>query len=147
MYKIDTKLAQIGNHSDDQTGTVNVPVYFSTAYRHPGLGQSTGFDYTRTGNPTRQVLEQTIADLEGGDQGYACSSGMAAILTIISLFQSGDEWIVSKDLYGGTYRLLEEGFRKWGLTSKYMNTSNVENIEKEIMKKQKLSSLKLQQIQ
>ena len=63
------------------------------------------------------MLEQTIADLEGGDQGYACSSGMAAILTIISLFQSGDEWIVSKDLYGGTYRLLEEGFQKWGLTS------------------------------
>ena len=61
MYKIDTKLAQIGNHSDDKTGTVNAPVYFSTAYRHPGLGQSTGFDYTRTGNPTRQVLEQTIA--------------------------------------------------------------------------------------
>lgn len=137
MYKIDTKLAQIGNHSDDKTGTVNVPVYFSTAYRHPGLGQSTGFDYTRTGNPTRQVLEQTIADLEGGDQGYACSSGMAAILTIISLFQSGDEWIVSKDLYGGTYRLLEEGFQKWGLSSKYLNTSHVENIEKEITEKTK----------
>ena len=79
MYKIDTKLAQIGNRSDDKTGTVNAPVYFSTAYRHQGLGQSTGFDYTRTGNPTRQVLEQTIADLECGDQGYACSSGMAAI--------------------------------------------------------------------
>ena len=92
----------------------------------------TGFDYTRTGNPTRQILEQTIADLEGGDQGYACSSGMAAIFNVISLFQSGDEWIVSKDLYGGTYRLLEEGFKKWGLTSKYINTSNVENIEKEI---------------
>ena len=59
------------------------------------------------------------------------------ILTIISLFQSGDEWIVSKDLYGVTYRLLEEGFQKWGLTSKYMNTSNVENIEKEINEKTK----------
>jgi cystathionine gamma-synthase len=137
MYNIDTKLAQIGNRSDDKTGTVNAPVYFSTAYRHPGLGQSTGFDYTRTGNPTRQVLEQTIADLEGGDQGYACSSGMAAILTIISLFKSGDEWIVSKDLYGGTYRLLEEGFQKWGLTSTYINTSQVENIEKEINEKTK----------
>ena len=65
------------------TGTVNPPVYFSTAYRHEGIGQSTGFDYTRTGNPTRQILEETIADLEGGDQGYACSSGMAAILPII----------------------------------------------------------------
>ena len=80
MYKIDTKLAQIGNRSEQTTGTVNAPVYFSTAYRHKGIGQSTGFDYTRTGNPTRQILEQTIADLESGDQGYACSSGMAAFL-------------------------------------------------------------------
>ena len=132
MYKIDTKLAQIGNRSEQTTGTVNAPVYFSTAYRHKGIGQSTGFDYTRTNNPTRQILEQTIADLESGDQGYACSSGMAAIFTVLSLFQSGDEWIVSKDLYGGTYRLLEEGFKKWGLNSKYTNTSNVQNIEKEI---------------
>ena len=132
MYKMDTKLAQIGNRSEQTTGTVNAPVYFSTAYRHKGIGQSTGFDYTRTNNPTRQILEQTIADLESGDQGYACSSGMAAIFTVLSLFQSGDEWIVSKDLYGGTYRLLEEGFKKWGLNSKYTNTSNVQNIEKEI---------------
>lgn len=132
MYKIDTKLAQIGNRSEQATGTVNVPVYFSTAYRHEGIGQSTGFDYTRTGNPTRQILEKTIADLEGGDQGYACSSGMAAILTVLALFQSGDEWIVSSDLYGGTYRILEEGFKKWGLTCQYTNTSHIENIEKAI---------------
>jgi cystathionine gamma-synthase len=132
MYKTDTKLAQIGNRSEETTGTVNVPIYLSTAYRHAGIGQSTGFDYTRTGNPTRQTLEKAIADLESGDQGYACSSGMAAIFTILSLFQSGDEWIVSKDLYGGTYRLLEEGFQKWGLRCRYTNTSNVQNIENEI---------------
>ncbi|PWW31793.1 cystathionine gamma-synthase [Cytobacillus oceanisediminis] len=129
MYKLDTKLAQIGNKSEAATGAVNPPVYFSTAYRHEGIGQSTGFDYSRTGNPTRQLLEKAIADLEEGDQGYACSSGMAAILTILSLFKSGDEWIVSKDLYGGTYRLLEQGFKKWGLRSKYVNTSNPEQIE------------------
>jgi cystathionine gamma-synthase len=132
MHKIDTKLAQIGNRSESVTGTVNVPVYFSTAYRHEGIGQSTGYDYTRTGNPTRHVLERTIADLEGGDQGYACSSGMAAIFTILSLFQSGDEWIVSKDLYGGTYRLLEEGFKKWGLQCTYVNTSHTQSIEESI---------------
>lgn len=132
MYKTDTKLAQIGNRSEEKTGTVNVPVYFSTAYRHQGIGQSTGFDYTRTGNPTRKVLEETIADLEYGDQGFACSSGMAAIFTILGLFQSGDELIISKDLYGGTYRLLEEDYQKWGLCCRYTNTSNIENIEKEI---------------
>ncbi|MEH7481471.1 methionine biosynthesis PLP-dependent protein [Neobacillus drentensis] len=132
MYKIDTKLAQIGNRSETATGTVNPPVYFSTAFRHEGIGQSTGFDYTRTGNPTRQLLEKTIADLENGDQGFACSSGMAAILTILALFQSGDEWLVSEDLYGGTYRLLEKGYQKWGLKSQYVNTCCPEEIEKKI---------------
>lgn len=129
MVKTDTRLAQIGNRSEHTTGTVNTPVYFSTAYRHEGIGQSTGFDYVRTGNPTRQVLEKAIADLEYGDQGFACSSGMAAILTVLSLFQSGDEWIVSKDLYGGTYRILEQSFKKWGLTCHYVNTSDPAEIE------------------
>ncbi|MGG1676786.1 methionine biosynthesis PLP-dependent protein [Neobacillus sp. NRS-1170] len=132
MYKIDTKLAQIGNRSETATGTVNPPVYFSTAFRHEGIGQSTGFDYIRTGNPTRQLLEKTIADLEGGVQGFACSSGMAAILTILALFESGDEWLVSEDLYGGTYRLLEKGYKKWGLNSQYVNTCCPEEIEKKI---------------
>ncbi|MGG5252755.1 methionine biosynthesis PLP-dependent protein [Neobacillus sp. SM06] len=137
MYKLETKLAQIGNRSETATGAVNPPIYFSTAYRHEGIGQSTGFDYSRTGNPTRQLLERTIADLEGGDQGFACSSGMAAIFTILSLFQSGDEWLVSEDLYGGTYRLLEQGYKKWGLTAHYVNTSNIDEIEKKITRNTK----------
>lgn len=132
MYKIETKLAQIGNRSETATGTVNPPVYFSTAYRHEGIGQSTGFDYSRTGNPTRQLLEKAIADLEYGDQGYACSSGMAAIYTILSLFQSGDEWLISEDLYGGTYRLLEQGFKKWGLKTQYVNTCCPDEVESKI---------------
>lgn len=132
MYKTETKLAQIGNRSETATGTVNPPVYFSTAYRHEGIGQSTGYDYTRTGNPTRHVLEKAIADLEAGDQGYACSSGMAAILTILSLFKSGDHLIVCKDLYGGTYRLFEEGYKKWGLCCSYVDTTDLSEIEKAI---------------
>ncbi|MGE7183402.1 methionine biosynthesis PLP-dependent protein [Peribacillus sp. NPDC006672] len=132
MYKTETYLAQLGNRSETATGTVNPPVYFSTAFRHEGIGQSTGFDYTRTGNPTRQLLERSIADLEKGDQGYACSSGMAAISTILALFKSGDAWIVSEDLYGGTYRLLEQGFKKWGLKCDYVNTCCLEDIERTI---------------
>ena len=100
--KINTKLAQIGNRSEVSTGAVSTPIYMSTAYRHEGIGMSPGYDYSRTGNPTREVVEQAICDLEGGDRGFACSSGMAAILTVLSLFRSGDEWLVSKDLYGGT---------------------------------------------
>lgn len=128
MYQFETTLAQIGNRSENTTGSVNLPVYFSTAYRHEGIGESSGYDYIRTGNPTRQILEQAIAELEEADQGFACSSGMAAISTVLSLFQSGDEWIVSKDLYGGTYRLLEQSFKKWGLKVSYVNTSKTENI-------------------
>lgn len=137
MVKTDTVLAQIGNRSEQTTGTVNPPVYFTTAYRHEGIGQSTGFDYIRTGNPTRQILEKAIAELEYGDQGYACSSGMSAILTILSLFQSGDEWIVSKDLYGGTYRILEQCFKKWGLNCHFVNTAHPEEIEQYISSKTK----------
>ena len=146
MYKINTKLAQIGNRSEEVTGTVNVPVYFSTAYRHEGIGQSTGFDYTRTANPTRQVLEQTIADLESGDQGFAFSSGMAALTTIFSLFQPGDEIVISKDLYGGTYRILEEDFSRWGLRCHYTNTSMFKTLRRKSQKTQKPSLLKRRQI-
>jgi cystathionine gamma-synthase len=137
MLKVDTILAQIGNRSETSTGAVNPPVYLSTAYRHEGVGQSTGYDYIRTGNPTRHLLEDAIALLEDGDQGFACSSGMAAILTVLSHFQSGDEFIVSKDLYGGTYRLFELGCKKWGLSCKYIQTFSAEILEKEITSRTK----------
>ncbi|WP_071458864.1 methionine biosynthesis PLP-dependent protein [Bacillus massilinigeriensis] len=128
MVKIDTALAQIGNRSEHATGAVSAPIYLTTAYRHGGIGESSGYDYVRTGNPTREVLEKAIADLEGGDRGFACSSGMAAIWTVLSLFSSEDELIVSKDLYGGTYRLMEQGFAKWGLHSVYVDMSDEEAI-------------------
>jgi cystathionine gamma-synthase len=132
MYRVDTKVAQIGNRSEELTGTVSAPIYLSTAYRHAGIGQSTGFDYIRTTNPTRQLVEKAIADLEGGDAGFACSSGMGAILTLLSLFQAGDELIVSDDLYGGTYRLFEEVFAKYGLTCHYVNTHSLQAIREKI---------------
>jgi len=115
---IETILAQLGNRTENVTGTVSAPIYLSTAYRHSGIGESTGFDYTRTGNPTRKVVEEAIAKLEGGDRGFAFSSGMAAIQTILALFKQGDEIIVSSDLYGGTYRLFED-YRKYGLSFHY----------------------------
>ena len=137
MEKIETLLAQIGNRSDTVTGTVNPPVYFSTAYRHEGIGQSTGFDYIRTGNPTRKIVEEAIAKLEGGDQGYAFSSGMAAIQTVLALFESGDEFLVSADLYGGTYRLFERGWRKYGLSFHYVDFRDIRLVENSISEKTK----------
>ncbi|KZR57196.1 methionine biosynthesis PLP-dependent protein [Pseudobacillus badius] len=135
---IETLLAQIGNRSESVTGTVNVPVYFSTAYRHEGIGRSTGYDYIRTGNPTRQTLEKAIADLEGGDAGFAFSSGMAAIQTLLALSEPGEEWIVSADLYGGTYRLFERGWRKFGLSFLYDSFQDINETKKKITDKTKV---------
>ncbi|MCM3713624.1 methionine biosynthesis PLP-dependent protein [Halalkalibacter oceani] len=127
--KLETLLVQIGNRSEDRTGTINTPVYFSTAYRHTGIGESTGYDYARTGNPTREVVEKAIAALEEGDRGFACSSGMAAIQTVFSLFAQGDEILASQDLYGGTYRLFEQGWNRWGLSFAYGDPRNLEHFE------------------
>ncbi len=127
--KLETILVQMGNRSDDRTGTINTPVYFSTAYRHTGIGESTGYDYARTGNPTREVVEKSIATLEEGDRGFACSSGMAAIQTVFSLFEHGDEILASQDLYGGTYRLFEQGWNRWGLSFSYADPRNLEQFE------------------
>ncbi|OYD07625.1 aminotransferase class I/II-fold pyridoxal phosphate-dependent enzyme [Paludifilum halophilum] len=125
----ETQLVQIGKNRGRITGAVSCPVYHSTAYEHPALGESTGFDYTRTANPTRQVVEQAIAELEGGEAGFACSSGMAAIQTIMGLFSKGDHLIVSLDLYGGTYRLFEEVLTRYGITFSYVDLRDLEAIE------------------
>lgn len=129
LLKIESRLAQIGSQEEPVTGAVSFPVYQSTAFRHPKLGQSTGFDYSRTKNPTRKVLEDAIAELESGDAGFACSSGMAALQTIFALFSQGDHLIVSLDLYGGTYRLLEKIMSRFGVTASYVDTNDLDALE------------------
>lgn len=126
---IESRLAQIGSLEDPATGGVSFPVYHATAFRHPRLGQSTGFDYARTKSPTRAVLEAAAADLESGDAGFACSSGMAALQTIFALFKQGDHLIVSLDLYGGTYRLLERIMTRFGVTASYVDTNDLDALE------------------
>lgn len=127
--KIESKLAQIGSISEPVTGAVSFPIYQSTAFRHPRLGQSTGFDYSRTKNPTRNVLEEAIAELESGDRGFAMSSGMAALQTVFALFSQGDHLIVSVDLYGGTYRLLEQIMSRFGVKASYVDTNDLTELE------------------
>ncbi|WP_449354170.1 methionine biosynthesis PLP-dependent protein [Virgibacillus natechei] len=134
---IETRLAQLGNKSDEKTGAINAPIYLTTAYQHKGLGQSTGYDYSRTKNPTRFLLEEGIADLENGDSGFACSSGMAAIQLVCSLFRSDDELIVPHDIYGGTYRLLEHYEKAYGIQTIYAGLGNIEETEKAITAKTK----------
>jgi cystathionine gamma-synthase len=127
--KIESHLAQIGSQADPDTGAVSYPIYQATAFRHPKLGQSTGFDYARTKSPTRTILEQAIAQLESGDAGFACSSGMAALQTVFAMFSQGDHLIVSLDLYGGTYRLLEKIMSRFGVTASYVDTNDLDALE------------------
>ena len=113
---LESRIVQLGVGRDEKTGAISFPIYPSATYRHPGVGESTGFDYTRSGNPTRQLLEEGLALLEGGSRGLAFASGMAALTTLFLHFSSGDHVIVSEDLYGGTYRLLDQIFAKLGMT-------------------------------
>lgn len=129
-YALDTLLAQAGNRTDPRTGAVSTPIFLSTAYGHHGIGESTGYDYTRTKNPTRTVLEETMAKLDGGDRGFAFASGMAAIQVLMSLFKAPDEWIVSGDVYGGTYRLLDYCYKNnHTVKPVYVNTASTDAIE------------------
>jgi len=126
---LETRLAQIGSLSDPKTGAVSCPIYPATAFRHPRLGESTGFDYSRTKNPTRAVLEEAFAELERGDAAFACSTGMAALQTVFALFSQGDHLLVSLDLYGGTYRLLERVMSRFGVTATYVDTNDLDALE------------------
>ncbi|OMG45221.1 cystathionine gamma-synthase [Paenibacillus macerans] len=127
----DTDLAQIAL-TQDHTGAIVNPIYLSTAYQHPHLGESTGYDYTRTKNPTRTAFEEAFAQLEKGIASFATSSGMAAIQLICNIFKPGDEILVAFDLYGGTFRLFDFYEKQYGLKFKYVDFLNYEEVEKNI---------------
>ncbi|MDR2597925.1 MAG: aminotransferase class I/II-fold pyridoxal phosphate-dependent enzyme, partial [Treponema sp.] len=114
----------------DTTGAVAVPIFASATFAHPGVGQSTGFDYSRSLNPTNVYLEDTIAALEGGSHAVAFSSGMAAVSALMELFSPGDHIIAYDDLYGGTVRLFSHISQKNGVKFSYAAALN--DIEKEI---------------
>lgn len=126
--RIDTDLVHGYRGYDEHTGAVSFPIYQSATFRHPALHESTGYDYCRSQNPTREELEKTIAKLEGGTAGFAFASGMAAIASILGIFSPGDHILVSDDLYGGTYRLFEEVYRKYGIEATYADTTDLGNV-------------------
>ncbi len=131
--KIETVLAHAGLCTDQKTGAISTPIYQTATFRHPAVGVSTGYDYSRTINPTRETLEKTIAELEKGDRGFAFASGMAAITALCMLFSSGDHLIVSDDLYGGTYRLFEKIFKQLGIEATYADTSSAACVREAII--------------
>lgn len=130
--KIDSILIHGGTDGDETTGAVNVPIYQTSTYKQDGLGETRGWEYSRTGNPTRDALEKLIADLEQGKYGLAFASGLAAINTVLSLFKSGDKLVVSDNIYGGTFRILDNVFRNFGITYKIVDTSDLKATEEAI---------------
>lgn len=130
--QLDSLLVHGNKGADPYTGAISFPIYQSATFRHPGPNQSTGYDYSRSENPTREELEKSMAILEAGQEGFAFSSGMAAISTVMELFSPGDHIIVSEDLYGGTYRLFAEILAKHGLEFTYVDSSRQILIEQSI---------------
>lgn len=114
--KIETALIHGGISTDERTGAVNVPIYQTSTYKQDGLGKMRGYEYSRTGNPTREALEALIAQLEGGVAGFAFGSGMAATTAVLSLFNAGDRILISNNVYGGTFRVLDKVFNRFGIT-------------------------------
>lgn len=126
----------LGN--DPMTGAVSFPIFQTATFRHKALGQSTGFDYTRLQNPTRQELERTMAILEEGLEGFAFSSGQAANMALFTLLDPGDHVLLSDDIYGGTYRIAEDIFGKYGISFTFIDMSDIELVKKSITPKTRL---------
>jgi len=123
---------------DPHTGAIAVPIYQTTTFAQEAPGVNKGFDYTRTNNPTRQALEELVASLENGAKGFAFGSGLAAIDAVFKTLSQGDEVIAVANIYGGTYRLLNEVYAKFGIKTHYVDTTIVENVEKAITNNTKL---------
>ena len=129
---IESALIHGGIYGDQYTGAVNVPIYQTSTYEQKGLGENTGWEYSRTGNPTRAALEALIAELEGGVAGFAFGSGMAAITAVLSLFRTGDTVLISSNVYGGTFRVLDKIFKNFGIGYSIEDTTNLEALEDRI---------------
>ena len=128
-YRIESLLIHGGIDGDETTGAVNVPVYQTSTYKQDGIGENRGWEYSRTGNPTRAALEKLVADLEHGAYGLAFASGLAAINTVLSLFKAGDKLLVSNNIYGGTFRILDNVFKNFDISYEIVDTSDLQQIE------------------
>lgn len=132
-YKdFETALIHGGIYGDELTGAVNVPIYQTSTYEQQGLGKYKGYEYSRTGNPTRAALEALIAELEGGKAGFAFGSGMAAITAVLSLFETGDRVIISKNVYGGTFRVLDKVFNHFGISYSIEDTTDLKSLDEKV---------------
>ncbi len=135
--RTETKLLHTLPH-DPLTGAVSVPIYQTSTFEQQAPGVNQGFDYSRTNNPTRQAFEQLLAELEGGTQGIAFSSGLAAVDAVLKLLNAGDEIIAVDDIYGGTYRALHTIYNRLGISVRHVDTSDPVNVLNAITPRTKL---------
>ncbi|MCL4386137.1 MAG: PLP-dependent aspartate aminotransferase family protein [Actinobacteria bacterium] len=136
--KFETKAIHSGQKPDPQTGAVIVPVYQTSTYQQEAIGKNKGYEYSRTGNPTRKALEDVLASLEEGEYGLAFASGLAATTAVFNLLEQGSHIVVGDDIYGGTYRLLESIYKRSGLKITYADVDDLDSFEKAINKDAKL---------
>jgi cystathionine gamma-lyase len=133
-----TQAIHAGQDADPTTGATVVPIYATSTYTQAAPGQHKGYEYSRTGNPTRAALETCLAALEGGERGLAFASGLAATNAVLAQLKPGDEVAAAADLYGGTFRILEKVFKPWGLVTRYTDDPRPEGFQKIITRKTKM---------
>ena len=136
--KFNTKVIHAGVHPDIATGAIMTPIYQTSTYVQEEIGVHKGFEYSRTGNPTRQALENNLAAIEEGKFGACFGSGLAAIDAVIKMLSPGDEVISTNDLYGGSYRIFTTIFEKYGIKFHFVDMLNINNIKEKINSKTKL---------
>jgi cystathionine beta-lyase len=127
-----TRLIHSGRDRDPFTGASSIPVYQVSTFNQPDPEHLGAYDYARSDNPTREALEHTIAELEGGARGLAFASGMAATSSALLLFQAGDHLVVGRDIYGGTYRVLTTIFKRWGLEVTFVDSTDPESVRRAV---------------
>jgi cystathionine gamma-synthase/cystathionine gamma-lyase len=136
--RFETRAIHDGQQPDALTGAVIVPVYQASTFQQEAIGKHKGYEYSRTGNPTRQALETALASLEEAKYGLAFASGVAATTAVFSLLKKADHIVAGDDIYGGTYRLLERVFKRWGIRVTYADVDTIGSFEKALTKKTKL---------
>jgi cystathionine beta-lyase/cystathionine gamma-synthase len=130
--RFETIAIHAGDRPDPATGAISVPIYQTSTFKFGDVGKTKGWDYSRTANPTRRVLEDTIAQLEGGEAGFAFATGMAAETTVMHLLKTGDHVISADDIYGGTYRLFKDVMPAFGLEFTFLRMDDRKRIEEAI---------------
>lgn len=136
--KFSTKAIHVGQEPDPTTGAVITPIYQTSTYVQEGIGKHKGYEYARTGNPTRTALEQCLASLENAKYGLCFASGLAAEMNIMYMLKQGDHVVVGEDVYGGTYRLFQRVMTKYGLKFSFVDSRDLSNVEKAITKETRM---------